>query len=99
MAHLTTHAPAVQTAVELPAARRAASVEAHLQAQGLLPGAGPVITPRTQQVDQLMVKHSRCPACRQRGRQYKPFHGRDRQTGRPRYVIVAACACGAGEVM
>jgi hypothetical protein len=81
-----THArPAVQTAADLEAAFRS---------EGFTPGAPPLLSARALAIDLACARRARCPACRRRLLQFRPFHRGDA------YRVLLAClalGCGAGE--
>lgn len=58
--------------------------------QGFRPGVPPHVSPYTEEADSVLVSRSRCPACRQRGRRFRPFH----RPGTKDYEGLAVCKCG-----
>jgi hypothetical protein len=67
------------------------SAEVALEQLGFAPGAPAHITRASQDIDAQVARKLRCPACRKRGMDYRPFH-----RGRA-YAALAVCRCGAGE--
>lgn len=83
MQTVTTNRPHAIPAVEL--ARQ-------FQAAGFVEGLPPHLPERALEIDRAACQRLKCPGCRRRGLDYRPFHHG------PRYRVLACClACGAGD--
>jgi hypothetical protein len=66
-----------------------------LRAEGFSPGAPRHVTAQSQAIDAHACRRLRCPACRQRGCAYRPFHN-----SRCSYRVLACCQhCPAAQEM
>jgi Flp pilus assembly pilin Flp len=78
----------------LAAPQTAAAIEQQFAVEGFRPGAPRHITAQSQAIDRLVCRRLKCPACRKRGCDYRPF------TDGRAYRVLACCqACGAAEEM
>jgi hypothetical protein len=67
------------------------SAEVALEQLGFAPGAPTHITRGSQHIDAQVARKLRCPGCRKRGMDYRPFH-----RGWA-YAALAVCLCGKAE--